>query len=76
MELKADNGLIYQKDSDGWTVVASCITGTPQDADLAQKLVMAVEACKAARFAMGYGPDVLLSSEELAALELIGKVLE
>ena len=49
MKLRAENGLIYQKDGDGWTVVASCITGTPQDKRLAEALVGAVEVCRAVK---------------------------
>ena len=41
MELKADNGLIYQRDGDGWTVVASCISGGTLDEDLARLLAQA-----------------------------------
>jgi len=56
-KLKAENGLIYEKDGDGWTVVASCITGTPRDNELAALLAQApklkeqrddlLEACEA-----------------------------
>jgi len=39
--LKAKRGLIYQQDGDGWIVVASCVTGTPQDNELAALLAQA-----------------------------------
>ena len=81
MKLKAENGLIYQRDGDGWTVVASCITGARSngkslDAELAQRLVKAVEACRVARDAIN-GPQYpgYLNEDELHALELIEEVL-
>jgi len=49
MELKAENGLIYQRDGDGWTVVASAITGTPEDTGLAEDLAEAYRGADAIR---------------------------
>jgi len=44
MELKAENGLIYQRDGDGWTVAASCLSGAQEEAEaLAETLVNGCE---------------------------------
>jgi len=55
-ELKAKNGLIYEKDGDGWTVVASCITGIATEAqELAELLASAPKleaACEEATWAL------------------------
>ncbi len=58
-ELRSEGGLIYEQQEDGgWTVVASAITGTPRDEELAALLARApvletqrdtlLAACKAA----------------------------
>ena len=78
--MKAEGGLVYRKDGDGWTVVASCLAGAPDDEVLAETFASVpkmYDALRAAREAILYGEQIpgYHSDDELHALELIEEVL-